>query len=40
MMVILTQNRSKKALGGKTNKFATLIDEQWEELYENALSTI
>jgi len=40
MMVILTQNGSKKALGGKTKKPESMTDEQWEELDEKALSTI
>ena len=40
MMAVLTQNGLKKALGGKTKKPTTMIDEQWEELDKKALSTI
>ena len=40
MMVVLTQNGLKKALGGNNKKLATMTDEQWEELDEKTLSMI
>ena len=30
----------KKSLGGKTNKSASMTDEQWEELIKKALLAI
>ena len=40
MKAVLTQNRLKKALDGKSKKPATMTDEQWDELDEKALSVI
>ena len=40
MMDILTQNRLKKSVGGKSKRPASITDEQWEDLDEMALSTI
>jgi len=40
MMVILSQYGLKKALGGKVTKPASMTDEQWEELEEEALLAI
>jgi len=40
MMVILTQNGLKKAIGGEAKKPMSITDEQWEELEKKVLTTI
>ena len=35
-----SSTRVTKALGGKRNKLATMIDEEWEDLDVRALNTI
>ena len=38
MMVVLTQNRLKKARSGRSKKPTSMTDEQWKEFPEKALS--
>jgi len=40
MKVVLTQNRLKKAVGGKTKMPESMTNEPWEDLDQKALSTI
>ena len=40
MTAVLTQNELKKAIARKKQTSFTMTDEQWEELYEKALSMI
>ena len=40
MLVVLTQNRLKKALDGEFKRPKSMTDEEWLELDERALSTI
>ena len=40
MMIVLTQNGLTKVLGGKAKKPEAMMDEQWEDYDEKALSTI
>ena len=40
IMAVLTQNGSKKVLGGKATKPESMTDEQWKDLDKKALSTI
>ena len=40
MLVVLTHNGLKKVLSGKMMKPTITTEEQWEEMDENALSTI
>lgn len=37
---LLVQEGLHKALGGKRNKLAMMIDEEWEDLDARALNTI
>jgi len=40
MTAVLTHNESRKVIARKKQKSFTMTDEQWEELYEKALSMI
>jgi len=40
MRAVLTQNRLKKALDGKSKKPASMTDDHWDELDEKVLSSI
>jgi len=38
MLVVLTQNGLKKVLAGKMTRPTTMMEEQWDEMDEKALS--